>query len=348
MACMRFENMFAYDFSRELILQTRDLNKILTLELELSHRCNYSCKYCYANAGEGLEHEMCLQELRDVVDQAFLLGVDTIIVIGGGEPLIYPQLKEIVSYIAQKGIHIVVFTNGAALDLEMAAFLYRYNVFPVIKVNGIRPKTINWLCGTKTAYANHLRAMASLQKAGYFTCKNDVGISTVICKQNYDEMIPLWTWAREHGIVPYFERVSPQGRSQSYDLEISNEELKLLFDKLARLDKEKYNITWQSVHPPIAGAACNRHFYSVYIKANGDVIPCAGIDLPVGNVRDGRLQDMILSSPVLQELRHADQRVKGKCRDCDAGDLCYGCRGNAYQITKDYLAEDPLCWRERG
>lgn len=344
MSCLNFEDTFQYSFSKDLIFQTRDLNKLLTLDLELSHKCNYACKYCYTGAGTSMEKELSVEEIKVVIDQACALGVNTIIVIGGGEPLIYPYIKDILLYIAEKGIHIVLFTNGAALDKTMAGFLYHYNIFPVVKINGVRPKTINWLCGHKGAYQNFLRAMTNLRLAGYFTKKNLLGISTVICRQNYNEIIPLWNWARENGIIPYFERVSPQGRAQEYDLCISQIELKQLFEQLARIDKESFGLTWQAVNPPIAGSSCNRHFYSLYVKANGDVIPCAGIDLPVGNVRDQALQDIISFSTVIQDLRHADQRVKGKCHSCDRNDLCYGCRGNAYQLTNDYLAEDPNCW----
>ena len=348
MSCLNFNNTFKYGFSKELILQTRDLNKLLTLDLELSHKCNYACKYCYTAAGVSMKEELNIDEVKYVIDQAYALGVDTIIIIGGGEPLIYPQLKGILQYIAEKGVHIVLFTNGAALDKDMAELLYHYDVFPVIKVNGVRAKTINWLCGNKGAYQNFLKALINLQNVGYFRKKNEIGISTIICNQNYDEMIPLWTWARENGIIPYFERVSPQGRAQEYDLRVSSEDLKQLFEKFAQIDKDNYDIEWQAVNPPIAGTTCDRHFYSLYIRANGDVMPCAGIDLPVGNVRDHTLQDIIINSPVIQDLRHADQKVKGKCKNCDANGLCYGCRGNAYQLANDYLAEDPLCWVNGG
>ena len=33
MSCLNFNNTFKYGFSKELILQTRDLNKLLTLDL---------------------------------------------------------------------------------------------------------------------------------------------------------------------------------------------------------------------------------------------------------------------------------------------------------------------------
>ncbi|MFV9645436.1 MAG: hypothetical protein ACNYWU_06395, partial [Desulfobacterales bacterium] len=30
---------------------------------------------------------------------------------------------------------------------------------------------------------------------------------------------------------------------------------------------------------------------------------------------------------------------------CEKAEYCYGCRGAAYQLTGDYLASDPLCWK---
>lgn len=124
MSCLNFNDAFKYNFSKDLIIQTRDLNKLLTLDLELSHKCNYACKYCYSVAGMNMEKELIIEEIKEVIDQACALGVDTIVVIGGGEPLIYPQVKEVLLYIAEKGIHIVLFTNGAALDNAMSEFLF--------------------------------------------------------------------------------------------------------------------------------------------------------------------------------------------------------------------------------
>jgi len=47
---------------------------------------------------------------------------------------------------------------------------------------------------------------------------------------------------------------------------------------------------------------------------------------------------------IAQNLRNIRQNVRGKCRTCDLGSRCYGCRGHAYNVTGDYLAEDPVCW----
>ena len=348
MSCLNFNNSFTYDFSNKTIFQIRDLDKLLTLEIELSLACNYSCKYCYASAGQKGPSELSLSELKGVVDQAHEMGVQTIIIIGGGEPLLYPHIKEIIAYIFSKSMNIVLFTNGSLIDIDMAKYLLQHNVFPVIKVNGINPQTINWLCGNKNAYRHFIRALYNLEAAGYAEQNSRIGISTIICRQNYSEIIPLWRWVRDSKFIPYFERVSPQGRALKNDLQVSVDDLKKLFEELSEVDRTNYNIIWESNHPPIAGASCNRHYYSVYIRANGDVIPCSGIDCVVGNIRITSLQDIISNSKVIQQLRHINETVKGKCKRCESKTLCYGCRGNAYQMTGDFLAEDPFCWKSNG
>lgn len=345
MSCIHFDKMYQYSFSSELVKQTRDLNKLLTLEIELSRKCNYKCRYCYSDAGIPLDKELKIAELFEVVNQAKELCVRTIVIIGGGEPLLYPHIKELIKYIFSKGIGMILFTNGSQLDREMADYLYMYRVFPVLKANGIRPKTMNWLCGVPFAYTSFVRALSNLMSAGYDKAENSIGISTVICCQNYEEIVPLWKWVRDNKMIPYFERVTPQGRAKNNDLDISSNRLKEIFDKLAIIDKRDYGIKWDSTHPPIAGSTCERHYYSLYVKSNGDVVPCSGIDLPVGNVRDSCLKDIIINSDVIQQLRHIEINIIGKCLQCDLHNKCYGCRGSAYAHYNDYLAEDPLCWR---
>lgn len=37
--------------------------------------------------------------------------------------------------------------------------------------------------------------------------------------------------------------------------------------------------------------------------------------------------------------------TKGPCQSCEPAEGCYGCHGAAFQMTGDYLASDPMCWR---
>ena len=66
------------------------------MELELSRECNLRCVYCYASSGKKLHNELTLRRRStDALDQAIDLGARRIIVIGGGEPLLYPDVMDI-------------------------------------------------------------------------------------------------------------------------------------------------------------------------------------------------------------------------------------------------------------
>ena len=62
-----------------------------------------------------------------------------------------------------------------------------------------------------------------------------------------------------------------------------------------------------------------------------------------------RKDSILLSSAIDDFTSRLDYRemIKGECRDCDKAEECYGCRGAAYQLTGDYLASDPTCWRNQ-
>jgi MoaA/NifB/PqqE/SkfB family radical SAM enzyme len=98
------ERHWGLEFSPEEIIEFRARNGLLSLELELSRVCNLHCIYCYASSGVAMKNELSLPEILDVVDQVAALGARKIIVIvlGGGEPLLYPYLVDVIGY--SKGV----------------------------------------------------------------------------------------------------------------------------------------------------------------------------------------------------------------------------------------------------
>ena len=171
-----------------------------------------------------------------------------------------------------------------------------------------------------------------------------LGVETIICRQNIDELPELWRWARNNGYTPYVEVMTWQGRAREHpELEVEPHELKELFERLASIDASEFGRRWQP-HPPLAGSHCARHEYSCTLTANGDVHPCPGVAIAVGNILEHSLEEILAKSSVVRELRNIREMVKGKCHSCEIGNMCYGCRGHAYNVTGDYLAEDPVCW----
>ncbi|SPD72327.1 Radical SAM additional 4Fe4S-binding domain protein [uncultured Desulfobacterium sp.] len=332
-----------FDFSRQEIEGAVKNGRLLSMEIELSLRCNFNCLYCYVPKDADYDEELSAEEIRHAICQAKELGAKRIIILGG-EPTIYPNLLDIIWCIREQGLEAEMFTNGTGITEDLAKRLFDENVRVVLKLNTLDDALQDMLAGKEGASKIIKSAFYNLTHAGYPSKDAFMAASTVICRQNVDELPVIWKWLRDQNIVPYFEMITPQGNARHNDtLNIFPLELKDLFIRLANIDCTDYGINWEP-QPPLAGQRCMRHQFSCLITSKGDVMPCVGVTIPVGNIRSQALADIISHSAVLKDLRNYRNTIKGKCRTCEKAGNCYGCRGAAYQLTGDYLASDPLCW----
>jgi radical SAM protein with 4Fe4S-binding SPASM domain len=321
--------------------------RLLSMELEFDRACNFRCAYCYA--GTPLPGAtLATAEIHDIVAQAQDLGARKIIVLGG-EPMLRPDILEILAWLRSRKLAVELFTNGTNMTPGTAARCFDLQIAVVLKLNSFQPEIQNRMAGYAAAHATIQSALANLQAAGYPSADARLGISSVICQPNRDEVVALWTWARDRGIEPYLERMNPMERAvENLDwLALPPKEMEAIFGTIARIDRERYGREWLP-QPPLVGNHCLRHKFSCLVNAAGDVMPCVGVNIAVGNVRQARLADILRDSEVIADLRDHGNTIKGPCATCEQGEECYGCRGTAHQMTGDYLGSDPLCWRNHG
>ena len=330
-------------FTREEKDRVRLCGGLLTMELELSRRCDLRCIYCYSEAGIPPDGELDFAEITGAVDQAVALGARRVIVLGGGEPLLYPSLLDVLGHIRFKGAAVELFTNGVTMTASTAKALRGLDVSVVLKCNSHRDDVQDVLAGKAGAGRAIRTARSILAEAGYPGKGVTLGAQTVICRQNLDELPEMWIGLRQQGVVPYFEAITLQGRAlQHPELAVSAGEIQALFEELSSIDRHRFGMVWEP-RPPVAAYSCDRHEYSCTVTSTGNVQPCPGIDLAVGNIRDRSLKAILRESPVIADLRDIRHTVKGVCGACPEKAVCYGCRGMAWQVTRDYLASDPLC-----
>ncbi|MFA5394203.1 MAG: radical SAM protein [Candidatus Ratteibacteria bacterium] len=333
-----------FEFKREEIDDVLKNGRILSLEIEFSRRCNFRCPYCYVADKAAFDYELSREEIRDTILQAKELGARKIIILGG-EPMVYDYTMEMIDFIHSYGLNIQLFTNGTNITSGVAKQLLEKEVDVVLKINSLKEKVQDELAGKKGAFKSIRRAFENLKHAGYPTKRKKLAVSTPICRQNFDELTGIWKWLREQNVVPYFEIITPQGRAkENSGLDVSLSQLKKLFFDISEIDRTCYGHVWEP-QPPLVGIRCLRHQFSCLVNSNGYVLPCIGIDIPVGNIRERKLKDIINDSKLINDLRNYRRTIKGPCRNCDKIEHCYGCRGKAYQLTGDPLASDPLCWR---
>jgi radical SAM protein with 4Fe4S-binding SPASM domain len=333
-----------FEFDSQTIANAAADNRLLTMEIEFSLRCNFRCPYCYVPADGYFADELTVAESQDVLIQAQALGARRIIILGG-EPSIYPHIQPMIDFILDQGMDVEMFTNGSGISADFAGWLFARRVRVVLKMNTFDHSLQDRLSGRSGAGRIIADALRRLRRAGYPSETAFMAVSTIICRQNIEELPRLWCWLRDQGLAPYFEIITPQANARDNQwLCVEPSRLKVLFEELARIDRQRYHRTWD-IQPPLVGNRCLRHQFSCLVTSRGDVTPCVGITLSLGNVRHQSLKTIIESSPVLKDLKNYRQTIKGPCNSCEMADGCYGCRGAAYQLTGDYLASDPLCWR---
>jgi MoaA/NifB/PqqE/SkfB family radical SAM enzyme len=90
---------------------------ILPVHLQLSptNKCNLSCKYCSCSKRDK-DQVLSLEKAEEILDAFYDWGCMAVTITGGGEPLLYPWIDELVEYcVDELGIKAGMATNGILL-----------------------------------------------------------------------------------------------------------------------------------------------------------------------------------------------------------------------------------------
>lgn len=368
--------------------------RLLSLDIMLTQKCNFRCNYCYAEGSPEKKNELLMKEVKQIVEEALDLGV-RIVNMQGGEPLIWHPADwdgkageayfHIVEHIRNrfqqenKPLDLVSFTDVALITRSKAEILSGLNMALCCKLDSVDPKIQDSLLGVPGGYAKMMQGYEHLIAVGYG--KKDMpplSTNTVVTTVNYDGIEDVFRWSRSHGFRPFVIPVHVHGRAQSNsDIMLSGQktkstlsplDIKKLFEKLAKIDREEFNIIWEPTTPWIENKACSRHLGGVHIRADGIVVPCS--EAPdfwaLGDIRKQSLKE-IIASPKVEKFRqiysnlHEDSKCSPRKCEMAAQFKCYGCRTRAYDDSafdkkgtydtarldpEAFFAGDPACWRK--
>ena len=316
----------------------------------LTKRCNLRCPHCYLEAGVKSEHELSTTECLGLIDEMAGLGTEMLI-LTGGEPLLRKDIYDIASYASQRGIWVVMGTNGVLVNDLVAQKMIECGVRGVgISIDSTDPSVHNSFRGGPNSWEQSVRALEICRAHGL-----EVLVQSTVMDLNYSEVPRLLEFARQLGAWSfnlYFLVQTGRGQ-QMNDLTAERTEQMLTFLAEAQ----------QRYRPMLVRAKCAPHFKRIAFEAglggmesggcmagteycritpDGEVTPCPYMALPVGNVRGSSLTQIWQSAPELLALRDPGQ-LKGRCGRCEYNELCGGCRCRAYARYGDILEEDPGC-----
>jgi len=85
----------------------------LSINLDLTTACNYRCTHCIDWDMLNTRHKYREQELRDSLRVMQERGLRSVILIGGGEPTLYPGFADFVGYLKELHLQVAIVSNGS-------------------------------------------------------------------------------------------------------------------------------------------------------------------------------------------------------------------------------------------
>jgi len=307
---------------------------------------------------------MTFEEVKNMIDDlehtSKRWGMIPRIQISGGEPMLRQDLMKILDYTKKLSMETRILSNGTLITPEKAKELYKRGIRRLqISIDGNR-QTHNKIRRKNYAYDKAMEGISNCSKAGI-----RVTISMTLMQSNKGEIEEVIVNSIKAGAgLVGFSSYVPDSKLGLRDLEfIGAEETYNLFKKITELRK-KYagkievledEVLWHLIHEDTKlkqGArrtgkflgGCAAGFLGVSVLSDGTIYPCRRLPIPIGNIKEIKLVDLMVNNEVLKNLRDFDKfKEKGCCEDVN---YCKGCRAIAYAVTGDYMAKDPMCFKQ--
>lgn len=265
------------------------LFKPFTIYVEPTNVCNFECSFCPQGLGDykersGYDQHMPLYLFRKVIDEIISFGgVTSLKLYFFGEPLLHPQFGEMVRIAGQASSRVEVTTNGTPLNTEKAQNMID---------GGVHYLRVSIYEEYRKYWPLILRNVARLRKM-----RDDQGKTKpyIFAKCFHAADVPA--------LAEIYAGIADEVGAESLH-SIGSDCIPV--ERLTGTQK-----------------ACAYPFYTLVVKANGDVVPCCvawETSLVVGNVKNDTLLDIWRGEKLARIHRlhlEGNRKSLSACANCD-------------------------------
>ena len=361
------------DLPSHLLQFSKDKKPVVVWNV--GRRCNLRCVHCYSQSrnidysGE-LSHEEGVRLIDDLADFG-----SPVMLFSGGEPLMRPDIFELIEHAASKGMRAVVSTNGTLISEDIAARLKDAGLSYVgISMDGLQ-ETNDLFRGVEGAFEQALTGLRNC-----LSCGVKVGLRFTMTRSNFGDIADIFDLIEQEGIprVCFYHLVyTGRGSKLITNSRMSHDETRDTVDLIMARAKALH-----SSGKPIEVLTVDNHTDGPYVylrllsedpqraeevmgllrmnggNSSGTGIGCVSWDGSVhpdqfwrhysfGNVRERPFSEIWTdtSDEMLAKLRDRKKYIKGRCAACKWLDICNGnFRVRAEAVTGDVWAEEPDCY----
>ena len=313
----------------EMAAKALEMNIPLSVQLDLTYRCNERCVHCYLDHHD--HGEMSTAEIKDLLDQMAAAGV-FYLTISGGEIMMRRDFFEILEYARLRTFCIKLKTNGILIRKQEADRIKALGVESVqVSIYSHIPEVHDAITKLPGSLQQSIEAIRRLRAHGIH-----VIMANVLMVRNVHDYAGVRALAAELGAQFIMDpTITPMmdGDRSILNLNVDEAALREVFqnESLVGGNIEEF------CAPPLAPGEndmdqlpCSAGHTACYVSPYGDVYPCVQFPLPSGNVRSMKFVDIWRDSPQLNEVRSITLGDMPTCSKCTHGETCTRCPGLAY------------------
>jgi radical SAM protein with 4Fe4S-binding SPASM domain len=300
----------------------------LSVQLDLTYRCNERCIHCYLDHAD--HGEMTTAEIKELLSQMADAGV-FYLTISGGEILMRRDFFEILEYARARTFCVKLKTNGVLIRATEAERIRSLGVESVqISIYSHCPEVHDAITKMPGSLRKSIDAMHLLRSHGLH-----VIIANVLMGRNFQDHAGVRKLAAELGAQYTLDpTITPMmdGDRSILSLNVDEGALREVFHNEALVGnvEEFCAPPQQADESGLDSLPCSAGHTACYVSPYGDVFPCVQFPLPSGNVRATRFADIWRDSSQLNEVRSITLRDLSTCSQCSHGASCTRCPGLAF------------------
>ncbi len=332
------------------------LNLPLTVQLEITDKCNHECIYCYGfnpnkkqNKQTESSDEVLMKCVQEIIDNKIFS-----VTITGGEPLLKKELTiKVLSLLIENNIKVSINSNIVLLDDNFLNFLQKHNIGVLASCPSAIPTSYNNIVGRETyhIFEKNLKKIIS--------AKIPLAVNMVVTQKNIKDIEFTAKRMKELGCKHFAATpVSLNMNDPQLDLMLDKKNVKQLISELLRIEKElDMQIDILEAIPkcifdektllephPFLGRKCQAGRTTATISPSGELRPCSHNSNSYGNILNENFRTIWSNMSDWRSKLYLPE----ECINCKWVHRCNGgCRTNAKTYcgewdSMDYLSTGPI------
>lgn len=299
------------------------------IEMCITSKCNLSCKHCYQHFEKNI-FELPKEKILEIINYGIEKKVGKII-ISGGEASLHPYFYDMLNYLNNLDINVVIVTNATLLDIDKISGLNSNKFRFTVSVDG-NEQHHDFRRGNNS-YLNMINNVKKLKKLGFYI-KANVTLDII----NYKDIVEILENENFNEIS--FMPVGFYGAAKKNNISSSDKDFEKVIKKLYHVVNDK-----------VMCKTCHLFPKSFSVKYNGDIFPCSLARdyelLKMGNIYEKSIKeicsDFINTSTYTSLIKASSKQDLKDCDLCKFKDSCNkGCRIRALNYYGDLNKPDPF------